>query len=182
MYPGDPDERSAKKRFIMATPADVGKLTTVRPDMSFPEQHLTAEVGEDVDYVAMPKASRQRAGVLLYLLKDGYEIKLVESDGLTRAISQVKWSIPNPLVQLPLISSKAMSLISSATQSRIHDPCEPILSFLKDTLCGGGLGSSIAKSDLINHDHKESIHKASSKVKQRICDIREHTMGVCSSN
>jgi hypothetical protein len=58
---------------------------------------------------------------------------------------------------------------------------EPILSFLKDTFYGGGLGFSIAKSDLIDHDHEEGTHKGSSKVKQPI-DIRERTMGLCSSN
>ena len=49
---------------------------------------------------------------------------------------------------------------------------EPILSFLKDTLYSGGLESSIAKSDLIDHDHdhEEGTHKGSS------------TMGLCSSN
>ena len=56
-YPGEPDERSAKKRFIMASPADVGKVAAVRPDLSIPEQHIVAEAGEDVDHVAMPKAS-----------------------------------------------------------------------------------------------------------------------------
>ena len=44
----------------------------------------------------MPKASCQRASVLLYLGKAGYDIKLVNTDGFTRAMSQVKWSIPNP--------------------------------------------------------------------------------------
>ena len=58
------------------------------------------------------------------------------------------------------------------------------MSFLKDTFYGSGLGSSIAKSDLIDHDHnhEEGTHKGSSKVKQPICDIRERTMGLCSSN
>ena len=40
--------------------------------------------------------SCQRASVLLYLGKAGYDIKLVHTDGFTRAMSQVKWSIPNP--------------------------------------------------------------------------------------
>ena len=44
------------------------------------------------------------------------------------------------------------------------------MSLLKDTLYGGGLGSSIAKSDLIDHDHEEGTHEGSS------------TMGLCSSN
>ena len=55
----------------MASPADVGEVVTVRPDLLIPEQHVAAEAGEDVDYVAMPKASCQRASVLLYLGKAG---------------------------------------------------------------------------------------------------------------
>ena len=55
----------------MASPADVGEVAAVRPDLSIPEQHVAAEAGEDIDYVAMPKASCQRASVLLYLGKAG---------------------------------------------------------------------------------------------------------------
>ena len=80
----------------MASSADVGEVAAFRPDPSIPEQHVTAEAAEDVDYVAMPKASCQRASVLLYLRKAGYDIKLVHTDAFMRAMSQVKWSIPNP--------------------------------------------------------------------------------------
>ena len=76
-YPGEPDERSAKKWFIMTSLTDVGKVAAVRPDLSIPEQHVAAEAGKDVYYVAMPKASCQRASVLLYLGKAGYDIKLI---------------------------------------------------------------------------------------------------------
>ena len=41
----------------MVSPADVGEVVAVRPDLSIPEQHVAAEAGEDVHYVAMPKAS-----------------------------------------------------------------------------------------------------------------------------
>ena len=84
-YPGEPDERSAKKRFIVASPADVGEVAAVHPDLSIPEQHVAAEAGEDVDYVAMPKSSCQWASVLLYLRKAVYDIKLVDSDDFTLA-------------------------------------------------------------------------------------------------
>ena len=80
----------------MASPADVGEVAAVRPDLLIPEQHVAAEAGEDVDYVAMPKTSCQRACVLLYLGKAGYDIKLVDNDSFTWAMSQVTWSIPNP--------------------------------------------------------------------------------------
>ena len=81
----------------MASPADVGEVVVVRPDLSIPEQHLVAEANEDIDYVAMPKASRQQASILLYLRKAGYDIKLVDNNGFTRAMSQVKLVHPQPL-------------------------------------------------------------------------------------
>ena len=71
----------------MASPADIGEVAVVRPDLSISEKHVTAEAGEDVDYVAMLKASCQRASVLLYLGKAGYDIKLVHTDSFTRAMS-----------------------------------------------------------------------------------------------
>jgi hypothetical protein len=177
-YPGEPDERSSKKRFIMASPADVGEVAAVRPDPSILEQHVAAEAGEDIDYVAMSKASCQQASVLLYLGKAGYDIKLVDSDSFTRAMSQVKWSIPSPS------GSTAIDLFDGPADKDLRSlyAIEPILSFLMDTFYRGSLGSSIAKSDLIDHDHEEGTHKGSSKVKQPICDIRERTMGLCSSN
>ena len=124
----------------------------------------------------MPKASCQRASVLLYLGKAGYDIKLAHSDGFTRAMSRVKWSIPNPsgsttvdLFEGPaadLLDGPATDLLRQAVKDlRALYAIEPILSFLKDTFYGGGLGSSIAKSDLIDHDHEEGTHKGSSKVK-----------------
>ena len=48
-YPGEPDERLAKKKFIMASPADVGKVAAVRPDLSIPEQNVAGEANIDVD-------------------------------------------------------------------------------------------------------------------------------------
>ncbi|KAE8810649.1 La-related protein 6 [Hordeum vulgare] len=97
----------------------------------------------------------------------------------------VKWSIPNPYgsIAVDLFEGPAVDLLRHAVKDlRSLYVIEPILSFMKDTLYDGGLGSSIAKSDLIDHDHDEGTHKGSSKVKHHICDIRERTMGLCSSN
>lgn len=58
---------------------------------------------------------------------------------------------------------------------------EPLLSFLKDMFCDAGLGSSAAKSDLIDGDHEEGTLSGSSKGKEPICDIREGTLQPCSS-
>ena len=148
----------------MASPADIGEVAAVSPDLSIPEQHVAVETGEDIDYVTMPMASYQRASVLLYLGKAGYDINIVHTDGFTRAISQVKWSIPNPS------RSTATDLLRHAVKDlRSLYVIEPILSLLKDTFYDGGLGSSIAKSDLIDHDHdhdhEEGTHEGSSKVK-----------------
>ena len=101
----------------MASPADVGEVAAVRPNLSIPEKHVVVEAGEGVDYVAMPKASCQRASVLLYLGKAGYDIKLVNTDGFTRAMSQVKWSIPNPS------GSTAVDLFDGPAADLLHKPC-----------------------------------------------------------
>ena len=149
----------------MASPADIGEVATIRPNLSISEQHIAAEAGEDVDYVAMSNASCQRACVLLYLEKAGYDIKLVHSDGFTRAMSQVKWSIPNSssLTAIDLFDGPAADLLRQAVEDlRALYAIEPILSLLKDTFYGGSLGCSIAKSDLIDHDHEEGTHEGSS--------------------
>ena len=71
----------------MASPPDDVRVAAVRADLSIPEEHLTAEAGEDVDYVAMAKASCQRACVLLNLRTAGHDIKLVDSEGFTQTMS-----------------------------------------------------------------------------------------------
>ena len=71
-------------------------------------------------------------------------------------MSQVKWSIPNPSgsTAVNLFESPAADLLRQAVKDlRALYAIEPILSFLKDMFYGGGLESSIAKSDLIDHDH-----------------------------
>ena len=88
-------------------------------------------------------------------------------------MSQVKWSIPNPSgsTAVDLFDDPTADLLRQAVKDlRALYAIEPILSFLKDTFYDGGLGSSIAKSDLIdhNHDHEEGTHEGSSKVKQPI--------------
>ena len=90
-------------------------------------------------------------------------------------MSQVTWSIPNPYVSIivDLFDGPAADLLRQAVKDlRSLYAIQSILSFLKDTFYDGGLESSIAKSDLIDHDHnhKEGTHKGSS------------TMGLCSSN
>ena len=163
-----------------------GEVAAVRPDLSIPEQHVAAEASKDIDYIAMPKASCQWDSLLLYLGKAGYDIGLVDSDGFTRAMSQVKWSNPNPSgsTAVDLFDGPSADLLRQAVKDlRSLYAIEPILSLLKDMSYSGGLGSLIAKSDLIDHDHdhEEGTHEGSSKVKHPIFDIKERTMGLCSS-
>ena len=168
----------------MASPPDNGEVAAICADLSIPEEHLTTEAGEDIDYVSMVKDSRQRAHVLLNHLTAGYDIKLIDSEGLTRAMSQVKWSIPNASgsTAVDLFEGPAAYLLHLAVKDlRSLYAIEPIMSFLNDTFYGGGLGSSVAKSDLIDHDHAKGTHYGSSKVRQPICDIRDRTLGLCSS-
>ena len=120
----------------MAPPTDVGEVAAVRPDLPITDQHDAAEAGEDIDYVAMLKASCQRSCVLLYLGKAGYDIKLIDNDGFTRAMSQVTWSIPNlsGSTAIDLFDSPAVDLLRQAIKDlRSLYAIEPILSFLKDT-------------------------------------------------
>ena len=108
-------------------------------------------------------------------------------------MSQVKWSIPNPSgsTAVDLFDDPATDLLRQAVKDlRALYAIEPILSFLKDTFYSGGLGSSIAKSNLIDGDHEEGTLSGSSKEKDPICsskgkvpvcDIREGTLQPCSS-
>ena len=59
---------------------------------------------------------------------------------------------------------------------------EPLLSFLKDTFCDAGLGSTASKSDLIDGDHEEGTLFVSSKGKEPVCDNMERIQGPCSSH
>ena len=92
---------------------------------------------------------------------------------------------PNPSgsTVVDLFDGPAADLLRQAVKDlRCLYAIKPISSFLKDTFYDGGLGSSIAKSDLIDHDHEEGTHKGPSKVKQPISDVRKRTTGLCSSN
>jgi hypothetical protein len=79
----------------MASPPNDGNVAAVRAVQSIPKKHLATEAGEDIDFVDMPKASRQWVIVFQYLMRAGYDTKLTGSDGLTRAMPQSKCPIPN---------------------------------------------------------------------------------------
>ena len=50
---------------------------------------------EDADHY-WPQALNQQARVCGYVANAGYDIEVVDNDGLRRARSQVKWRTPNP--------------------------------------------------------------------------------------
>ena len=54
-------------------------------------------VAEEAHDHYWPHALNQRARVCGYVADTGYNIEVVNSDGLTRAMSQVKWPNPSPL-------------------------------------------------------------------------------------
>jgi hypothetical protein len=174
----DLEECTSKKRSIMASPPYAGEVGAVRADPSIPDEHLAVGAGEDAAYVAMPKASSLRERVFLYLRRAGYDIKLVNITGFTRAMSQVKWSTGNASGSTAVDLSKgpAADLLRLAVMDlRSFYAIEPLLSFLKETFYGGGLGSLASKSDLIHQDN--GTHYGCYKGKRVICDIRERTLG-----
>ena len=103
-------------------------------------------------------------------------------------MSQVKWPTPNPSgsITVDLIHGPAADLLWLALNNLpFYITIEPLLSFLKDTFCDAGLGSTTSKSDLIDGDHKEGTLSGSSKGKEPICsskgkepvcDIRQGTL------
>ena len=100
---------------------------------------------------------------------------------------------PNPSGStiIDLIHGPAVDLLWLAINNLpSYIAIEPLLSFLKDTFCDVGLGSTASKSDLIDDDHKEGTLSGSSKGKEPIFsskgkapvyDIREGTLQPCSS-
>ena len=123
----------------------------------------------------------------------GYDIKVIDSDALRWAMSQVKWPTPNPSgsTAVDLIHGPAADLLWLAVNNfPFYIAIDPLFSFLKDMFCDAGLGSTASKSDLIDGDHEEGTLSSSSKGKdpiysskgkEPVCDIRDGTLQSCSS-
>ena len=91
---------------------------------------------------------------------------------------------PNPSgsTAVDLIHGPAADLLWLAVNNLpFYIAIEPLLSFLNDTFCDAGLGSTASKSDLIDGDHEEGTLSGSSKGKEPVYDIREDTLQPCSS-
>ena len=54
------------------------------------------DIVEEADDHYWRHALRKRARVCGYVLAAGYDIEVIDSDGLRRAVSQVEWPAPNP--------------------------------------------------------------------------------------
>ena len=54
------------------------------------------DVAEEADDHYWRQALKQRARVCGHVSAAGYDIEVIDSDGLRRAMSQVKWPTPNP--------------------------------------------------------------------------------------
>jgi len=172
MLPVDLEERLAQKRCIAVSSPDVAE--------------------EDGDHY-WRQALKQQARVCGHVSSSGYDIEVIDSDTLRRAVSQVKWPTPNlsGSTAVDLIHGPAADLLWLAVNNLpFYIAIEPLLSFLKDTFCDAGLGSTASKSDLIDDDHEEGTLSGSSKGKEPICsskgkasvcDIREGTLQPCSS-
>ncbi|KAE8804724.1 hypothetical protein D1007_19284 [Hordeum vulgare] len=106
----------------------------------------------------------------------GYDIELVDSDSLSRAMSMVKWSTagPSSSTRVDLMQGPGADLLFLAMKNLpSFIAMEPLLSFLKDTYYGGGSACSHAKSDLIDDvDADKVILSVTSKGKEPIRDIK----------
>ncbi|KAE8805978.1 La-related protein 6 [Hordeum vulgare] len=139
----------------MDSPPYAGEVGDVRANPLIQEEHLATEAGEDVDYVAVSKASSMRALVFRYLRRDDYDIKLVNITGFTRAMSQVKWSTSNASSStvVDLFKGPAADLLCLVVMDlRSFYVVDPLFSFLKETFYGSGLGSLAQNSDLMDQD------------------------------
>ena len=142
------------------------------------------DVAEEADDHYWRQTLKQRARVCGHVSSTGYDIEVMDSNALRRAVSQVKWPTPNPSgsTAVDLIHGPAADLLWLAVNNLpFYIAIEPLLSFLKDTFCDAGLGSTASKSDFIDGDHEEGTLSGSSKRKEPICDIREGTLQSSSS-
>ena len=132
------------------------------------QKSFTAASSPDVGEVAAEEANddgwtwiepfNQRARVFWHVAHACYDIEVVDADGLTRVMSQVKLPTLNPSgsTTIDLIDGPAADLLLLVMNNLpSFIAMEPLLSFLKDMFCDAGLRTSAGKSDLIDGDHEE---------------------------
>ncbi|KAE8793477.1 La-related protein 6 [Hordeum vulgare] len=130
-------------RYIAAWPPSDGEVAAEVDGEADYDDEVTAQAAGEDDYgeeMASKssgefgdfKAVRQQVPVWLHTNASGYDIKLVNGDGLTGAISQVKWPTHNPSVSTPvdLMQVPAVDLLSFALNNMpSFIAMEPLLSF-----------------------------------------------------
>src|SRR5215216_4413659 len=92
------------------------------------------DVAEEAGDHYWRQALKQRARVCGHVSAIGYYIKVIDSDGLRWAMSQVKWPSPNPSgsTVIDLIHGPAADLIwLVVNNSPSYIAMEPLLSFMK---------------------------------------------------
>ena len=106
------------------------------------------DVAEEADDHYWRQALKQRARVCGHVSAAGYDIEVIDNDGLRQAMSQVKWPTPSPS------SSTAIDLIHGPAADLLwlfvnnlpsYIAIKLLLSFLKDTFYDAGLGSTASK-------------------------------------
>ena len=125
MYPEEPDERSTKKRFIMASPTDIDEVAAVRPDLSIRSNTSPRKPAKTL--TTLP-CQRLHVSGLAYYCTSGKLATTSSSSTPTASrgpCHKLSDPSPTPLVQPPSISSLAHPLISSTMRSRICDHCTP---------------------------------------------------------
>ena len=77
------------------------------------------DVAEEANDHYWRQALKQRARVCGHVSAAGYDIEVIDSDGLRRAMSQVKWPTPNPSgsTAVDLIHGPAADLLCLAVKN-----------------------------------------------------------------
>ena len=99
------------------------------------------DVAEEADDHYWRQALKQWARVCGHVSSAGYDIEVIDSDALRRAVSQVKWPTPNPSgsTAVDLIHGPAADLLWLVVNNLpFYIAIEPLLSFLKDMFCDAG--------------------------------------------
>ena len=136
-YPGEPGEHSAKKRFIMTSPADVGEVAAVRRPPFSPTCRSRSNTSprKPAKTLTMLPCRRLHVSGLAYYCISGKLATTSSSSTPTASrgpCHRLSGPSPTPLVQPSSISSTALPLISSAKRSRIcelYTPSSPFCHF-----------------------------------------------------
>ncbi|KAE8775754.1 ABC transporter B family member 2 [Hordeum vulgare] len=112
-------------------------------EANYDDEVASEASGKSNDYEAV----RQQFLVWFHIDVVGYDVELVHDDGLSCAISQVKWPNPHPSgsTHVDLMQGPTADLLCFALKNLpSFISMEALFSFLKDMFYDGGLASSAA--------------------------------------